>query len=120
MVATGWSDAQRRAYVLADNKLALNAGWDAEMLSLEIKGIADLGFNMTLAGFGEDELAALSADKTEGLTDPDDVPETPETTVTVLGDVWLLGAYFKCEECGKQFSYEDGRKMGGECVCDAA
>ena len=43
MVATGWSDAQRRAYVLADNKLALNAGWDAEMLSLVIKGIADLG-----------------------------------------------------------------------------
>ena len=120
MVATGWSDAQRRAYVLADNKLALNAGWDAEMLSLEIKGIADLGFNMTLAGFGEDELAALSADKTEGLTDPDDVPETPETTVTVLGDVWLLGAYFKCEECGKQFSYEDGGKMGGGCNCDGA
>ena len=93
MVATGWSDAQRRAYVLADNKLALNAGWDAEMLSLEIKGIADLGFNMTLAGFGEDELAALSADKTEGLTDPDDVPDAPERPVTVLGDVWLLGKH---------------------------
>ena len=51
MVAAGWSDGQKRAYVLADNKLALNAGWDAEMLSLEIKGIADLGFDLTLAGF---------------------------------------------------------------------
>ena len=93
MVATGWSEGQKRAYVLADNKLALNAGWDAEMLSLEIKGIADLGFDMTLAGFGEDELAALSADKTEGLTDPDDVPDAPERPVTVLGDVWLLGKH---------------------------
>jgi DNA modification methylase len=93
MVAAGWSDGQKRAYVLADNKLALNAGWDAEMLSLEIKGIADLGFDLTLAGFGEDELAALSADKTEGLTDPDDVPDAPERPVTVLSDVWLLGKH---------------------------
>jgi DNA modification methylase len=100
MVAAGWSDGQKRAYVLADNKLALNAGWDAEMLSLEIKGIADLGFDLTLAGFGEDELAALSADKTEGLTDPDDVPDAPERPVTVLGDVWLLGKHrIVCGDC---------------------
>lgn len=117
MVAVGWSEQQKRAYVLADNKLALNAGWDMEMLALELGDLAGAGFDMNLTGFSEDELAALVIDKTEGLTDPDEVPETPANAVTVLGDVWLLGAYFECEACGKKFSYEEGQKLGGECGC---
>ena len=94
MVATGWSEAQKRAYVLADNKLAMNAGWDNEMLSLELGEIGDLGFNLDLTGFGTDEIEALLAPVgTEGLTDEDAVPEVPEAPVTVLGDVWLLGKH---------------------------
>jgi DNA modification methylase len=91
MVASGWTEAQKKAYVLADNQLALNAGWNAELLATEIKGLDELGFDLTLLGFGD--LGALLADKTEGLTDPDDVPEVPVDPVTVLGDVWVLGKH---------------------------
>ena len=91
MVASGWTEAQKKAYVLADNQLALNAGWNAELLSTEIKGLDELGFDLTLLGFGD--LGALLADKTEGLTDPDAVPEVPVDPITVLGDVWLLGKH---------------------------
>ena len=117
MVAVGWSEQQKRAYVLADNKLALNAGWDMEMLALELGDLAGAGFDMNLTGFSEDELAALVIDKTEGLTDPDDVPEPPAVPVSRPGDVWLLGAYFECEKCSKHFSYEEGLKLDGECGC---
>lgn len=91
MVADGWTEAQKKAYVLADNQLALNAGWNAELLSTELKGLGELGFDLELIGFGD--LDALLADKTDGLTDPDDVPDAPVNPVTVLGDVWLLGAH---------------------------
>lgn len=91
MVASGWTEAQKKAYVLADNQLALNAGWNAELLVTEIKGLDELGFDLTLLGFGD--LGALLADKTEGLTDPDAIPEVPVDPVAVLGDVWLLGKH---------------------------
>lgn len=91
MVADGWTDAQKKAYVLADNQLALNAGWDAELLSTELKGLDDLGFDLALLGFND--LDSLLAEKTEGLTDPDEVPDAPVNPVTVLGDVWQLGKH---------------------------
>lgn len=91
MVASGWSDAQKKAYVLADNKLALNAGWDTEMLKVELAELSEMEFNLDLTGFDADELATLLAEKTEGLTDPDETPEPPAEPVTVLGDVWVLG-----------------------------
>lgn len=87
------TDAQKRALVIADNKLAMNAGWDPELLSSEIAGLGEDGFDLSLLGFNEEELAALLVDKTEGLTDPDDIPEAPAEPVTVLGDVWLLGKH---------------------------
>lgn len=93
MVAAGWSEAQRRAYVLADNKLALNAGWDAALLGAELKGIGDLGFDVALTGFSADEFAALTVEQNEGLTDPDDVPEPQADAVSMAGDVWLLGRH---------------------------
>jgi DNA modification methylase len=93
MVARGWSEAQKRAYVLADNKLALNAGWDEELLRVELSDLRDLGTDLSLIGFGEDELASLLVDATDGLTDPDAVPEVPAEPVTVLGDVWTLGRH---------------------------
>jgi len=87
------SETQKRALIIADNKLALNAGWDNEMLGLELQEIAAEDFDMSLMGFTEDELAALTADKTEGLTDPDEIPVAPAEPVTVLGDVWTLGRH---------------------------
>jgi DNA modification methylase len=93
MVATGWTEAQKRAYVIADNKLALNAGWDFELLKVEFGELQGLDFDLGLTGFGEDEIAALLAEKTEGLTDEDAVPEVPEVPVTMEGDVWLLGRH---------------------------
>lgn len=93
MVAEGWTEAQKRAYVIADNKLALNADWDQEILSNEIAGLDDLDFDIGLIGFDDDELAHLLNDPTDGLTDADDVPEAPENPITVEGDVWLLGGH---------------------------
>jgi len=105
MTATGWTEAQKRAYVIADNKLALNAGWDNEMLAVEFGDLAALDFDLTLTGFGELELADLMADKTLGLTDPDDVPPVPEQPITVTGDVWLLGKHRL--RCGDSTSADD-------------
>lgn len=86
------SEAQKRAYVIADNKLALNAGWDDELLAVELRDLKDSDFDLSLTGFGDDELADLLAEALEeGLTDEDSVPEAPETPVTVEGDVWVLG-----------------------------
>ena len=93
MVADGWSDAQKRAYILADNKLALNAGWDDALLGLELAELGDLGFNVELTGFSLDEVAGLTVEKTEGLTDPDEVPEAPVEPVSRLGDVWVMGKH---------------------------
>jgi len=87
------TDAQKRAYILADNRLALDAGWDDELLRVEFTELQDAGFDLNLTGFSDDEIAALEPDPEpeEGLTDEDAVPEEPETPVTVEGDVWVLG-----------------------------
>lgn len=89
------TDAQKRAYVIADNKLALNAGWDDELLRVELDELAELGFDLELTGFSLDEIEALQVDPEpeEGLTDEDAVPEAPAESVTVLGDVWQLGEH---------------------------
>jgi DNA modification methylase len=89
---TGWSEAQRRAYVIADNQLALNAGWDMELLKVEIADLQAEGFELGLLGFDENFLDGLLAPpETEGLTDPDEAPGIPDEPVAVLGDVWVLG-----------------------------
>tara|TARA_B100002003_G_scaffold89496_1_gene83678 strand:- start:264 stop:1451 length:1188 start_codon:yes stop_codon:yes gene_type:complete len=87
------TDAQRRAYILADNKLALNAGWDDDLLRLELGGLADDGFDLDILGFDEDELANIFTEAHEGLTDPDEVPDVPDDPVTKPGDVWVLGRH---------------------------
>ena len=93
----GLSDAQKQALRLADNKLALNASWDDELLRSELMDLRDVGFDLGLTGFGDLELAGLFADANDGLTDPDEVPEPPAEPVTRLGDVWLLGRHrLKC------------------------
>lgn len=89
----GLSEAQRRAYVIADNKLALNAGWDETMLALEINDLAASGFDIGLMGFSDAEMSYLNAEKHGGLTHPDAVPETPVIPLSVAGDVWILGGH---------------------------
>lgn len=94
MTAAGWSEAQKRAYVLADNQLALNAGWDVDLLKVEIGELKGEGFDLGLMGFDAGFLDTLLADPgTDGLTDPDETPEAPVNPVTVLGDVWVLGKH---------------------------
>jgi DNA modification methylase len=89
---TGWTKAQKKAYVIADNKLALNAGWDEEMLKLEFDELKELDFDISLIGFSDMELADLFPDdETEGLTDEDAVPELAEIPVSKEGDIWILG-----------------------------
>jgi DNA modification methylase len=93
MVADGWSEAQKRAYVIADNKLAMNAGWDEDLLRGELAGLREFGFDISLTGFGLDELSALFDAPGEGLTHPDEAPEPPANPVSALGDVWVLGRH---------------------------
>ena len=89
------TEAQKKAYVIADNKLALNAGWDEELLALEIAELDGLNFDLELTGFDTKELDHLlgEANKTDGFTDPDDVPEISETVITQAGDTWTLGSH---------------------------
>ncbi|WP_292213651.1 DNA methyltransferase [Mesorhizobium sp.] len=117
----GLTEAQKRALVIADNKLALNAGWDNELLGLELADLGELGFDLSLTGFDELEIAALTSAGTSGLTDPDDIPETPEQPVTLPGDVWLLGKHRLI--CGDSANAADvERVLAGVkphlCVCD--
>lgn len=100
MIARGWSEAQKRAYVLADNKLALNAGWDPGMLAVELADLKDMAFDTQLVGFSDLELADLFIKTSTGLTDPDAVPELLPTAVTRPGDVWALGPHrLICGDC---------------------
>jgi DNA modification methylase len=100
MVARGWSEAKRRAYVLADNKLTLNGGWDDDMLRTELADLAGMGADLSLTGFSTEEVQALTADTSAGLTDPDAVPEAPAVPVSRLGDVWRMGRHrLVCGDC---------------------
>ena len=88
------SPAQRRALVIADNQLAIaGAGWDEEMLRIELAILHEEDYNLDLVGFDDVELQRLleAQDAAPGLTDEDAVPELPETPTTVSGDMWMLG-----------------------------
>ena len=88
------TDAQKKAYVIADNKLALNAGWDNELLALELQELEDMGYDLELTGFSLDEIEALTPiEIQEGLTDEDDAPAVQDNPVTVAGDVWVMGKH---------------------------
>ena len=90
MVAKGWSEASRRAYVIADNKLALNAGWNEEMLTAELTDLKEMSFDIGLVGFDAAELEELLGSD-EAVDGEDDVPATPDNPVSWIGDLWLLG-----------------------------
>ncbi|TFH44606.1 MAG: DNA methylase, partial [Lysobacterales bacterium] len=105
VLADDLTDTQIKAFRISVNKMADLADWDMELLALEFADLSALDFDLSLTGFGEDELAALLADKTAGLTDPDDVPPLPEAPVTVTGDTWLLGRHRL--RCGDSTNADD-------------
>jgi DNA modification methylase len=88
----GLTEAQRKAYVIADNQLALNADWDIDALKVEVDRLTELDFDIDLLGFDDDFLSSLLEEEpAEGLTDEDSVPDVEDDPVTVEGDVWVLG-----------------------------
>lgn len=110
------SEAQRRAYVIADNKLALNAGWDEEMLALEFKDLSDMGFDLSLTGFDlgdiDEMLADMDAGSGEGQGDADAAPAPRPEAISKPGDVWVLGKHRVM--CGDSTSIDAaGVLMGG-------
>ena len=108
------SPAPRRAYILADNKLALNAGWDQDLLRIELGELQAEGFDLELTGFDLDEIAALLIDSADGLTDPDQVPEAPINPASRPGDIWLLGRHRLA--CGDSTDPETvAAVLGGVC-----
>ena len=86
------TETQKKAYIIADNRLALNAGWDNEMLTIELNDLLADGFALEILGFDTKELdALLEPEMVEGLTDEDEVPPLPEEPKTKLGDIYQLG-----------------------------
>lgn len=88
----GLSDAQKRAYVIADNKLALNAGWDEDLLREEMEFLSSQNFDLSITGFNFIEIEALEAELLE-TKDPDVVPDFPKEPKTQTGDVWVMGQH---------------------------
>lgn len=112
---TGWSPEQRKAYIIADNRSALSAGWDEEILALELRELDQADYDLSLTAFSEEELDLLLPEQQElpPAKDPDDAPPLGETAVSEEGDVWVLGAHRVC--CGDATSPDDwARLMGGE------
>jgi site-specific DNA-methyltransferase (adenine-specific) len=105
------TESQKKAYIIADNKLALNAGWDTAMLSIEMQDLEDEGFDLTLLGFDDKELNVLlnPIEETEGLTDEDAVPDIPEEPKTKLGDIYILGNHRLM--CGDSTSIDAVKKL---------
>lgn len=104
------TEAQKKAYVIADNKLAMNAGWDMDFLKLELQDLEDADFDLSLTGFDDKELDQLLAPPIEeGLTDEDAVPEVPEEPKTKLGDIYILGNHRLM--CGDSTMLHDVEKL---------
>lgn len=106
------TETQRKALVIADNKIALNAGWDEEMLALEMAELSEADFDLDLLGFNPDELAEiqhLGEDQTQGNTDDDEVPEALIEPITKHGDIWILGKHKLL--CGDTTMFDDVQKL---------
>jgi site-specific DNA-methyltransferase (adenine-specific) len=104
------TETQKKAYIIADNRLALNAGWDNEMLTIELNDLLADGFALDILGFDPKEIAALlEPDVVQGLTDEDAVPETPKEASTKLGDIYILGKHRLM--CGDSTSITDIEKL---------
>jgi len=102
-----------RAYVVADNQLALRSGWDEELLLVELKGLKDLGYDVTLTGFESKEIdELLAATKRLGRTDEDDIPAPPKRALVQSGEIWCLGPHRLL--CGDSTVAADVARLLGE------
>ena len=109
MVAKGWTEAQKRAFVIADNKLTLNGGWDNDILRAEFGELEGLNFDLGKLGFNPEELAGIRDVRPDGATDPDEAPEPPANPVAITGDLWELGRHRLL--CGDSTSAEDTARL---------
>jgi DNA modification methylase len=89
---TGWTESQRRAYIIADNALALQAGWDEALLKGELGDLRDAGFDIAMTGFSDVDLDIMLRPARPGA-DPDEAPDVPQHPTSKLGDVWLCGGH---------------------------
>ncbi len=109
-VAEDLSPEQIKAYRIADNKTGELAEWDFDLLPIELKDLEAADYDLGLLGFDDDELAMLlDGDLTEGLTDPDSIPEPPDDPITQRGDIWILGDHRLM--CGDSCSETDLDKL---------
>ncbi|MAX26613.1 MAG: hypothetical protein CMJ19_19135 [Phycisphaeraceae bacterium] len=105
-VATDLTDAQVKAYRLADNQTASLAEWDYKLLPIELSALQEMDFDLNLLGFDQEELTSMvSGEVQQGLTDPEDVPQPPDEATTKPGDIWILGNHRLM--CGDSSSQED-------------
>jgi hypothetical protein len=109
MVARGWTEAQKRAYVIADNQIPQNAGWDTKLLRLELGELAKLDYALNLTGFDNVRLATFGVGSAGGQTDPDEAAPVLPSATSKSGDVWLAGAHRIM--CGDSTSQNDLRKL---------
>ncbi len=116
IVAAGWTEAQKRAYVIADNQLAMNAGWNEEMLKVELADLKGMDFELDLIGFDVTKLNDLMAEKNEGVGDADAVPPVQETPISKLNDIWLLGEHRVM--CGDSTNHDSIAELMGGVLAD--
>jgi len=109
IVCADLSPAKVKALRLADNRTAMETSWDDELLAIELEELLGLDVDLVLTGFDEDEIAALLAEPTEGLTDEDAAPDPPEIPASRTGDLWLLGAHRLL--CGDSTSADDVQRL---------
>ncbi|MFM8882561.1 MAG: site-specific DNA-methyltransferase [Betaproteobacteria bacterium] len=113
------SDTQRRALILADNKIAENATWDEALLGVELAALSEAGFELGLTGFSQDEWERLiegDLSDEKGLTDEDAVPEVSEHAVAKPGDIWILGDHKLL--CGDATKADDFKALLGDELVD--
>lgn len=115
-IADNLTQEQINAYRIADNRTNEEAEWDIDLLKTEIKELELADFNLDLTGFDEDQLNDFLFEEQEGLTDEDEVPETPEEPITKLGDIWKLGNHRLM--CGNSVDYEDVHKLMNNKIAD--
>jgi DNA modification methylase len=115
-IAENLTQEQINAYRIADNRTNEEAEWDLELLKTEIKELELADFNLDLTGFDEDQLNNMLFEEKQGLTDEDEVPETPEEPITKLGDIWKLGNHRLM--CGDSVDYEDVHKLMNNKIAD--
>lgn len=111
-VAVGLSEAQARAFRLADNRTAQESTWDEELLTLELAELKDMGYDLALTAFDPEEIEAKLSSGTEGLTDEDEIPEPPDEPITKAGDVWELGRHRLV--CGDATKADDVQRLLGD------